>query len=75
MCSSCSHCEEPGVSHSSQPPDLGRSTGPISKLSGGGNPTYHISLIWNARVLLVSSELLAGVVFEGAVYSFQPLGY
>ena len=29
----------------------------------------------NARVLLVSSELLAGVVFEGAVYSFQPLGY
>ena len=32
-------------------------------------------LDWNARVLLVSSELLAGVVFEGAVYSFQPLGY
>ena len=27
------------------------------------------SLDWNARVLLVSSELLAGVVFEGAFYS------
>ena len=26
-------------------------------------------LDWNARVLLVSSELLAGVVFEGAFYS------
>ena len=26
-------------------------------------------LYWNARVLLVSSELLAGVVFEGAFYS------
>ena len=26
-------------------------------------------LDWNARVLLVSSELLAGVVFEGALYS------
>ena len=38
-------------------------------------------LDWNARVLLVSSELLAGVVFEGAFYSrarsipFKPLGY
>ena len=26
-------------------------------------------LDWNVRVLLVSSELLAGVVFEGAFYS------
>ena len=26
-------------------------------------------LDWNARILLVSSELLAGVVFEGAFYS------
>ena len=26
-------------------------------------------LDWNARVLLVSNELLAGVVFEGAFYS------
>ena len=29
--------------------------------------TYFLD--WNARVLLVSSELLAGVVFEGAFYS------
>ena len=32
-------------------------------------------LDWNTRILLVSSELLAGVVFEGAVDSFQPLRY
>ena len=34
-------------------------------------PNYGIPyfLDWNARVLLVSSELLAGVVFEGAFYS------
>ena len=30
---------------------------------------YHYFLDWNACVLLVSSELLAGVVFEGALYS------
>ena len=28
------------VKHSSLPPDLGRSTGPMSKLSDGGSPFY-----------------------------------
>ena len=57
----------------------------ICNWASGASPTLGCSieisrdipyfLDWNARVLLVSSELLAGVVFEGAVYSFQPLGY
>ena len=33
------------------------------------HPMLPYFLDWDARVLLVSSELLAGVVFEGAFYS------
>ena len=36
-------------------------------LSYGINIPYFLD--WNARVLLVSNELLAGVVFEAAFYS------
>ena len=39
----------------------------FSSTDRSSSTAYRISL--NARVLLVSSELLAGVVFEGAFYS------
>ena len=60
---------------SSPPPPNKMKTVIIGEQSEPPSDKLPYFLDCNARVLLVSSELLAGVVFEGAVYSFQPLGY
>ena len=48
---------------------MGLANHPAFKDRIGVNNRIPYFLDWNARVLLVSSELLAGVVFEGAFYS------